>query len=282
MPKEKRKKSRAHVFVLHNYTDADEATLKKVAEKAVYMVYGKEICPETGGHHLQGYVYYENRRVSSSVSKKLGGCWTECARGTPQHNTKYCSKDGKVTTYGEEPAQGKRTDLTGFIDAVRDSEERLDVYQLIEEHPQICARHQRFVDKVQNLYHPLKDLTEFNNFWYYGVPGGGKSYAARQLGPYYAKAPVKWFDGYCHEDIIIIEELSPGVSSEMTTMMKLLSDLYPYNCEIKGTMTMIRPKTIVVTSNYSIDQMGWDEITTIAVKRRFEEVEFPDVYVADS
>ncbi len=277
MPKSK-KKTRGHVFTIQNYKDSHIVQLEAAAQKAVYLVYGKEVAPETGTPHLQGYVFYKNCRVSSSVCKKLGASWSECARGTPKQNTQYCIKEGNPTSFGVEPNQGERNDLQTFIDEVMDSDQKLDEEVLINDHTTVLARYPRFVDRVQRHYHPPKDLEVIKNFWYYGPAGTGKSYAARKHGSYYVKFPNKWFDGYADEDVVIVDDLQPSHASEMAHFLKMWGDHYPFTAEVKNSSVFIRPKTVIVTANYSIDAMGWDKVTTDAIKRRFTMVLFEDIY----
>jgi len=53
-------------------------------------------------------------------------------------------------------------------------------------------------------------------------------------------------------------------------LLKLICDRYPCRVEIKGASTMIRPKTVIVTSNYKIDEIfGDDQAVTDAIVRRF-------------
>jgi hypothetical protein len=43
-------------FTLNNPTDADKASLEALVPAIIkYLVYGNEVAPTTGMHHLQGY-----------------------------------------------------------------------------------------------------------------------------------------------------------------------------------------------------------------------------------
>lgn len=273
-----KKKTRGHVFTVQNYTDENLLKLKAAAQHAVYLVYGKEIAPETGTPHLQGYVFYKNCRVSRAVCKKLGASWSECARGTPKQNTQYCIKEKDATSYGVEPAQGERNDLQNFIDNVMESDAKLDEEILINDHTDVLARYPRFVDRVQRHYHPPAARPVLVNHWFYGPPGTGKSYAAKQMGSYYVKFPNKWFDGYADEDVVILEDIEPCHAREMSHFLKLWADHDPFTAEVKNSTMFIRPKIFICTSNYSIDAMGWDPVTTKAMKRRFPMTIFEEIF----
>jgi len=96
---------------------------------------------------------------------------------------------------------------------------------------------------------------ELPHEWWVGETGTGKSKTVWELYPnHYAKTLNKWWDGYRFEDVVVIEEWSP--KNECTaSFLKIWADRYPFTCEVKGAMLpMIRPKKIIVLSNYTIDQ----------------------------
>lgn len=65
-------------------------------------VLGEEIAPTTGTPHLQGYILF-NKRVRP-MSLFTHSAWQkvhwEAAKGSPQQNYEYCTKDGKFISYG--------------------------------------------------------------------------------------------------------------------------------------------------------------------------------------
>ncbi len=278
MPKvNKTRKTRAHVFTWNNWTEASIAHLAKVAEKAVYLVYGKEV-GEKGTPHLQGYIYYKSPKLSRVVHKKLGCCWTEPARGTSQQNTEYCTKDGDYKIFGKEPAQGERTDLSAFVETVKESDEKLGEEVLLCDHFALVARYPQFVDRVMRHYHPPESLDGLDNLWYYGPPGTGKTTAACALDEYYIKAPNKWFCGYADEPNVIVEDIEPKHAFSISWFLKIWGDIRPFTAQVKGSSMFIRPKRIIVTSNYSPAEMGWDEVTKKAIERRFCLKKFSKVF----
>jgi len=77
----------------------------------VYGIYGKEVCPTTKRDHLQCYIYYQNPRTWKEIKKYFPNAHIEIAKGTPEENKAYCSKEKSFEEFGELPHQGKRSDL---------------------------------------------------------------------------------------------------------------------------------------------------------------------------
>ena len=83
----------------------------------------------------------------------------------------------------------------------------------------------------------------------------GKSTEARRLctGPYYAKqSENKWWCGYDYEEFVIIDDLTPQTAREQFLCLLHLCDYYVTRVCIKGATLNIRPKTIIITSTYSL------------------------------
>lgn len=264
------KRSQGHVFTVYDYADKLDL-LAKIAEKATYMVYGKEVCPDTGRLHLQGYVYFNSKRLSGPMAKKVK-CWVRPARGNPEQNKGYCTKDGDYKEFGTLPKQGARNDIHQFVLDCKDTPTVFAEATLLEDYTNIVAKYPAFVARVQRHYNaPVANKT-MDNYWYYGPPGTGKTYAAKQHGTSFLKNPNKWFDGYAGQDTVVCEDYEPKHSREMGWFLKIWADLDPFTADVKCSSMFIRPRRIIVTSNYCIDEMGWDKVTTAAMKRRFIEV----------
>ena len=132
---------------------------------------------------------------------------------------------------------------------------------------------------VERLYCPvLENISSYSGVWYYGDPGSGKSRLARENFPgAYEKLPNKWWDGYVDEDAVIIDDLSLD-HKHMGSFLKRYADHYPYRAEYKGGSKLVRPQTIIVTSNYTIDEIfAGDAMLIAALHRRFKCTRFTNI-----
>lgn len=113
------------------------------------------------------------------------------------------------------------------------------------------------------------------NFWYYGKTGTGKSHAAREEfeKPFLKSAANHWWDGYQGEENVIIDDFDK-YHIRMGYYLKIWADRYEFPAEIKGSTLRIRPKHIVVTSNYHPNQIWEDNETLEPILRRFKVVKF--------
>lgn len=133
---------------------------------------------------------------------------------------------------------------------------------------------------IERLYNPVvEEMSEYTGLWYYGPPGAGKSRKARDDFPgAYDKLLNKWWDGYVDEDSVIIDDLGLD-HKHMGSFLKRYADHYPFRAEYKGGSKVIRPKNVVVTSNYSIEEIfAGDQMLIDALKRRYKATKFNKFY----
>ena len=114
-------------------------------------------------------------------------------------------------------------------------------------------------------------------FWLWGAPGTGKSWYAHndfcEPSQIYMKNHEKWWDGYNGEEFVIMDDL--GRSFTLWDEFKAWSDTYPIRGQIKGGMIALRHEKLIVTSNYSPEQLAKDDHELVAaIHRRFRVVHF--------
>lgn len=242
--------------------------------KCRYICYGNETAPTTGTKHIQGYVVFEQNKTLVGAKKCLpAGTHIEIAKGSTFDNIRYCSKEGTPYERGEPPHSKTKV-----------AEMSKDRWAAIVYHSK-KGEFDQVPDDVQMRYYstmkqmardnqtPPAALTATCGLWLYGAPGSGKSHSVHTQHPdRYLKPLNKWWDGYQKQEIVHLDEIDPSHTPWIAPYLKKWADKWPFPAETKGSSMTIRPKKLVVTSNYSIDEMGFDTITTAALKRRFQEV----------
>lgn len=134
--------------------------------------------------------------------------------------------------------------------------------------------------KAKREWKNLQDvpvLLERSCFWIYGEPRTGKSYACRSAFPeLYEKAQNKWWDGYQGETAVLLDDFDKQGAC-LGHLLKIWADNYRFNAEVKGGMVRPCYTTLLVTSNYTPDQIFKDdEELCEAVTARFKLIKLED------
>lgn len=270
-------RSRSFIFTFNNppddlWTDDDalDAWLHRLG--CDYGVAGREIAPTTQTRHLQGYVRWKNARSVAGVRRLLVGCHVEPARGTAQQCREYCIKDGKFVEFGEVPEDAGTREVERWENARAMAKEGR-----FEEVP--ADIYIRYVGNLERIFRkelpPLESLPRTCGLWVVGPTGVGKSRGTRERFPgLYPKPLNKWWDGYAEQPVVLLDDVDNNQVSWIGHFLKIWSDHYPFIAEMKGGSKLIRPKQVVVTSQYSIMQLFTnDDALRDALLRRFEVVE---------
>lgn len=272
-------RSRAFCYTLNNPLPGWELGFNLLSYS--YHVYGKEVAPTTGTPHIQGYLYFKTMKTFHVLLSSLpSGIHLECAKGRPDQNIVYCTKGGDYVEDGVRPmSQKEKGDANSkrWADAVLAAKEgRFDDLP-----PDIQLRYMRNCKEIykDNMPKPT-DLDVLDHHWFYGPPGTGKSLTAREKYPgYYLKMSNKWWDGYQGEDNVIIDDVEID-AKYLAHFLKIWADHYPFIAETKGGVKYIRPKRIIITSNYTIDEIFGDiPIVSEAIKRRYKSTHFTELYI---
>lgn len=265
-------RSRNFCFTLNNFTEEELSAVKQW--QCRYLIFGKEV-GESGTPHLQGYVCFENQKTLTALKKLLDRAHWEIARGTPKQASEYCEKDGDVFEKGERPmtqsekGSGEKRRWEDAFLAVQEGR--------LEDVPKdiLCTKLKNIeyaVDRIKASKHKVEKLDgELEHEWYYGQTGTGKSKKAREENPdAYIKDPKNaWWDGYNGQEVVIIDDFDKFQVKQSGDLKRWL-DRYPFKAEVKGGyLGDIRPRKIIVTSNYHPEQI-WEEgdITLSTILRR--------------
>lgn len=258
--------SKNWVLTINNYTDVDIACFKRDENLFTYWGYALEV-GEGGTPHIQGFVCLKSRSRRGTVSKLFPRARVEKMGGNISQNQAYCSKAGDLIEYGTPPMDCGTKEKVRWKE-VWESMKKGDVEAIPED---IRVRYYSTMKAIAKDYMPKPDmLDDVCGTWIWGEPGCGKSFAVVSQHPQrYIKPINKWWDGYQKEEVVHIDELDPSHSTWISPFLKKWADRYPFDAEIKGGAMQIRPKRIIVTSNYRIEDMGFDPVTVIALNRRF-------------
>lgn len=266
-------KHRAYVFTYNNYpdsladNDALDAWLHRLGGK--YSVAGREVST-TNTPHLQGYIQFANPRSFSSVRKLLTGCHVEPAKGLPSQCRTYCIKDGNFREQGAVPSDPGDREKSRWEDARVLAKKGCwddipaDIY--IKHYSNL---RRIFIDALP----PVDPLESTCGIWLIGSTGSGKSRGVRlQYPDVYPKPLNKWWDGYSDQESVLLDDVDHGQSSWIGNFLKIWADHYPFIAEKKGGSMLIRPQRVIVTSQYSIEDLFTDLELQNALKRRFNVV----------
>lgn len=262
-------RTRGWCFTLNNYTEAELASTDDLINKDEgirYLSYGKEV-GESGTPHLQGYIYFEHQTALPKCKRLLPRAHLEPQRGTISQAINYCHKDKDFYEFGTRPETPEEKGKRG-----REGIEQR--WKLAKEgrFEELPPEHFKIYKAIYLEYKPKpKKLEgELLNEWIWGPAGYGKSTLAEKENPiFYEKMLNRWWDNYKDEEVVRIEEVSPDHKEWIGAFMKIWADRSPFNAEIKGAVTMIRPKKIVVTSNYPPEEC-FKVGDLPAIQRRFK------------
>ena len=253
-------------------------------------------------YHVQAVIFFKNARTFSAVKSIFPGAHLEKVNGPPLVASNYCKKgeqshqewenDGPLgVNYGynsmidergvlplsraEVSAKGGATTAAHWQVAkdlaMAGKVNEIDAQIYVKFYGNLCSIAKNNV--------PLPgDLDGVCGLWFYGASGTGKSRKARDDYPgAFMKQPTKWWDGYNQEESVIVDDLDKNDHKWMGYYLKIWADRYAFRGEIKGASVTLRPKVVVVTSNWAPASI-WDDIGTLdPILRRFKVFRFgPD------
>ena len=214
----------------------------------------------------QGYLYFNQPATLVKCKRLLPRAHLEQQRGSISQAIDYCHKDNDFYEFGTRPETPEEKGKRGR----EGLEER---WKLAKEgrFEELPPENIRTYEYINAKYKPKPKRLEgpLLNEWIWGPTESGKTTKAEKENPgFYDKMRNKWWDGYDGEDVVLLEEIAPE-HKELCQELKIWAQERPFRAEIKGGSIMIRPKKIVVTSNYRPDQCF--NVTDVpAIERRFK------------
>jgi len=267
-------RSRGWCFTWNNWTPENRLTMENVA--CTYIVFGEEKAPTTGTAHLQGYVYFANARTLTSMKKIHTSISWRAAKGNAEQNFEYCSKDGlNVYERGVRPVSSKEkgeAEKDRWADIMRNTKSG-DVDALHEQYPKesiiYCKQLEHIAAGVKRKFDDLDDRCAD---WIYAPSGYGKSEYVRdayaELGDFHHKEMTPYWQDFHDEPVVIIDDLDPPTCVKLSYHLKIWLDKFPFSAQIKNGGKLIRPKKVVVTSQYLPKDCFRDPKVVAAIERR--------------
>jgi len=257
---------------------------------------------EKGGNtqrkHIQGYVLCKHA-VSMNWMKNMLECdWAhlEPARGSREQNRIYCSKeetriDDTIPKEGGNWAteQGKRNDLLDVACEIKEKKRKF--HEIAIDHPTTYMKYHKGMEKLFSVVQNQELNGREGNYgewslakWYKGPTQSGKTSRVFQLygDRVYWKNPMhKWWDGFKpdYHTAICIDDYPRSIPKDGINFNELLRicQPFPFTVEVKGSTLQLGRQTIIVTSNYGLEEIFGLEANFDALKRRFYEKSFQKV-----
>lgn len=243
----------ARNYVFTSYLESNFEKFKTPFPGVHYSCAQLERCPTTKKLHIQGYVQLTKRLRYGGVKDLLGdpALHLEEARGTPQQNLEYCTKEETRVDgpwiHGTPRTQGCRTDLAAVRTAILD--ESATLLDIITDHAPVIARYPRFVETLYD-YVPLPSRSDLRVLFYYGPIGTGKTLHAYRTFPDLYELPSynpEWWPRYTTQSVVLFDDLQPD--SLPRHRLLRLCDRYPLQVPTKGGYRPLHATTIIITSN---------------------------------
>lgn len=215
-----------------------------------YLCVGRETCPTTDRQHYQGYIYFtcvKSRTYLQSLLPWAGRFHCEAARGSPESNQRYCTKEGDYIEHGELPRKGNRSDLGLLAQEIISGK---SIETVATEYPSEFIRYHGGIKAFHHLTHSKarNSAVPVTVHWWFGPTGVGKSRKAFETfgDSAYIKMNDKWWDGYAGQNIVIFDDYRPNLCP-FNELLRIL-DRYPFRVQLKGSSMELSATTFVITT----------------------------------
>lgn len=284
-------RGRQWMITMHQIDDQLVAKVQEYlsCDDVKYGIYGIEE-PQNTEKHMHIYINFRKRTYKSTIKKNLGSNkvgYCELAKYTEQNCINYVMKDGDYHEFGEKTNETmKKLEKENHILKLLKEVCCLSWAEFMEKYPIEAFNHKNRL--LEWKFAHTRYITIWNgelkmkNLWLFGKAGTGKSrwaHSQADLDSIYKKNVNRWWDGYddFKTKIVLIEDFPIDNKDWLINILKIWSDRYPFNGEIKGGTVKIDPGKwyLIITSNHSISEVfensNIEDVN--AIKRRFSEIE---------
>lgn len=233
------------------------------------------VCSEShndGSKHLHGYADFVKRKRFKPIDFVLPDGRT--ANVKPNANRgwiEYILKEDTLPSYygidlSKPLGQARKESLYRML-----LKKEKTVEDFVNQHPTQIINYSKLKSNLQ-MYFLNTDKTEkisIGNLWLYGESGIGKTHSVykKYMPNLFIKPQNKWWDGYGGQDYVLIDDLDTEVLGHY---IKIWADKYKTIGEVKGGTVMLNYKRLIVTSNYTPEELFPDDRhMSDAIKRRF-------------
>lgn len=231
----------------------------------------EETCPTSGRLHYQVAFHTRTKKTYSGLQDKYRWCkgpWGHLSHSRSEAADTYVEKLNTSVSDTQFQLGARKTKMNSKIDwakqldlAKRGLENEID--------PGVYMRCYSTIKKIkaENMQ-KADDADDVTGLWIWGEPGVGKSKLARDCYPGIFDKPCnKWWDGYTCGPVLLDD--FDKVHKVLGHFIKRWTDRYSFTAEIKGGTISIRPPRVVITSNYSPEEIFGEDMTLVeAIRRR--------------
>jgi uncharacterized protein YodC (DUF2158 family) len=276
-------------------TNLAEHLTNSFAENLDFIAVGRETAPTTGTIHYHAILLLKNRlftRNNAVFDYKSIHPNYQTIRNNVRKTYLYVIKGGNYT----------QSDLKRFeLEDEKKGRERREKNKLLMEGDIMKAYLDGEIGPVELIraqkIRAIKLQTEPTMIkreaplviWFYGKTGTGKTRKTIEIAEelnlktWMSSDSLKWFDGYCNQELAIIDDLRKEILPNWAFLLRLL-DRYALIVQIKGGFTRWNPKIIIITSpvephecfswfNRQGEQQAWDSEDQLLRRLTWEGVE---------
>lgn len=250
MSEEKEEVSGSHkswIFTINNYTLADQHVVTSWSGDATRLVATLEVGDEKGTPHIQGAVTWTGSKRFAFL-KKLHPRASWRIQKAEHAASLYCLKaDSTVLVNVDNRKQGERKDIQNVYKAI-EAGESIQTWMRREYPPERLIKLWRTA-KMELA--PDRPIGQIEVIWRWGPTGSGKTRWCYENYPtlYRVCDPeLKWWDAYDGQETVLIDDYRMANTRQAWLDFLKLTDIYPFNVQVKGGWAKAQYKRIIFTS----------------------------------